>query len=198
MMRIAFRIALSSLVLFAAWGERAFAQQAPQPAVIDVTGAADELCALAAPQVNIGGASNIGSVSGSTVTIAELSDDQTLSSKATDFDVSFAAMCNFDHKVTISSDRGGLWLQGATTAPSGFANAVPYQADFTWAGETGALSVNAASEGEIDRPLIVNKPAFGDIVIHFHVDQGATNAGSGAPLVAGVYEDILRVTLGAQ
>lgn len=168
------------------------------PAVVRAIGSVDELCTLAAPQVNIGGASNIGSVAGSTVNIADLSDDQTLSTKATDFDVRFAAMCNFDHRVTVSSDRGGLWLQGSTARPAGFADAVPYQAAFTWADGNQTLQANAASEGEIDSAFDVNHPAFGDIVIHVHVDQGATNAGSGAPLVAGTYEDILRVTLGAQ
>jgi hypothetical protein len=167
-------------------------------ATVRAIGAADELCTLAAPQVNLGAASNIGSVAGSTVTIADLSDDQTLSTKATDFDIRFAAMCNFDHRVTISSDRGGLWLLGGTAPPAGFAGAVPYQAALTWADESQTLQADAASESEIDAPLDVNRPAFGDIVIHFHVDQGATNAGSGAPLIAGTYEDILRVTLGAQ
>jgi hypothetical protein len=168
------------------------------PAIVRVIGSADELCALAAPQVNVGGANNIGSVAGSTVSIADLSDDQTLSTKATDFDVRFAAMCNFDHKVTVSSDHGGLWLQGGATPPAGFADAVPYQAAFTWADGNQILQANATSESEIAAALDVNRPAFGDITIHVHVDQGATNAGSGAPLVAGTYEDILRVTLGAQ
>lgn len=195
MTRAAFRSLVSSLALIAMAGSSR-AQIAP--AIVRAIGSADELCTLAAPQVNVGGASNIGSVAGSTVSIADLSDDQTLSTKATDFDVRFAAMCNFDHRVTVSSDRGGLWLQGSSVPPAGFADAVPYQAAFTWADGGQTLQANAASEGEIDAALDVNRPAFGDIVLHVHVDQGATNVGSGAPLVAGAYEDILRVTLGAQ
>jgi hypothetical protein len=195
MTRAAFRTLFSSLALIAMAGSSR-AQIAP--AIVRAVGSANELCALAAPQVNVGGASNVGSVAGSTVSIADLSDDQTLSTKATDFDVRFAALCNFDHRVTVSSDRGGLWLQGGSAPPTGFADAVPYQVAFTWADGSQALQADAASEGEVDAALDVNRPAFGDIVLHVHVDQGATNAGSGAPLVAGTYEDILRVTLGAQ
>jgi len=188
---------VSSLALTAA-APSCRAQATPEQAIVRAIGSADQLCTLAAPQVNVGGANNIGSVAGSTVSIADLSDDQTLSTRATDFDVSFAAMCNFDHRVTLSSDRGGLWLQGVAAPPAGFADAVPYQASLVWADGSQILQANAASEGEIDSALDVNRPAYGDIVIHVHVDQGATNAGSGAPLVAGAYEDILRVTLGAQ
>ena len=195
MTKTVFRTVFSGLVLIAMVGS---SRAQVTPAVVRAIGSADELCTLAAPQVNVGGANNIGSVAGSTVNIADLSDDQTLSTKATDFDVRFAAMCNFDHRIAISSDRGGLWLQGGTTRPAGFADAVPYQAAFTWADGNQTLQANAASESEIDAAFDVNRPAFGDIVIHVHVDQGATNAGSGAPLVAGTYEDILRVTLGAQ
>jgi len=194
---MAFSKVVSSLALIAMAAFCA-AQATPEQAIVRAIGSVDQLCTLAAPQVNLGGADNIGSVAGSTVNIADLSDDQTLSSRATDFDVTFAAMCNFDHRVTVSSDRGGLWHQGGTTVPTGFADAVPYQAAFTWAGGSNVLNANAASESEVDEPLDINRPAFGDIVIHVHVDQGATNAGAGAPLVAGTYEDILRVTVGAQ
>jgi hypothetical protein len=188
---------LSAVALLAASGSFALAQ-VPQKATITATGTAPQICTLGAPQVNVGASQNVQSVSGSTVMLADLSDDNNFSTKATDFNVTFAAMCNFNHKVTVSSDYNGLWLVGGVGSHPGFADAVPYDASFSWGGQSAVLTATAASESEVDAPLAINQPAAGNIVIHFQVDQGATNAGNGVPLVAGTYQDILFVTLGAQ
>ena len=66
MTRAAFRTLFSSLALIAMAGSSR-AQIAP--AIVRAVGSANELCALAAPQVNVGGASNVGSVAGSTVSM---------------------------------------------------------------------------------------------------------------------------------
>ncbi|HEY1836180.1 MAG: hypothetical protein WBQ17_03375 [Rhizomicrobium sp.] len=194
-MRLTRTALLAAVALLAA--PLAFAQ-VPQKATITATGSAAQICTLGAPQVNVGAATNVQSVSGSTVMLSDLADDNSFSTKATDFTATFAAMCNFNHKLTVSSDYNGLWLVGGIGTHPGFADAVPYQATFSWGGQNGSLTATAASESEVDSPIDVNQPAAGNIVIHFEVDQGATNGGNGVPLVAGTYQDILFVTLGAQ
>lgn len=174
----------------------ALAQSAPQSAEVTVTGSVDRLCVLSGPQVNLGGAVNVGQVSGNTVTIADLSDDQQMTTKAADFTVSFPGMCNFTHQITISSDRGGLWRAPAGARPPGFANGVPYRATVDWAGSEMVLHAAASSEGQIQEQLEVDEPSWGDVEMRIHIDQGASNAGTGAPLEAGSYEDTIRITLG--
>jgi hypothetical protein len=176
----------------------AHAQSQPLPATILVDGFADQVCIVGAPEIDVTGATNIGQVSGNTVKIANLSDEQDFTTKATDFDIVLPAACNFLHRVVLSSDRGGLWRTTIGGAHAGFADGVPYLATLGWADLSSTLSAPAASLGEIDRSLDVDRPAFGDVTVHIRIDQGATNAGAGAPLVAGAYEDVLRVTVGPQ
>jgi hypothetical protein len=174
------------------------ARAQPVSATVTITASVDQLCILGSPQINSGNATNLGTVSGSTISIANLSDEQDLTTKATNFDVTFSGTCNYGHRLTLSSDRGGLWRNPAGLSSDGFANGVPYSAVVDWASSETTLVANAASEGEIDQILDVADPATGDITVHFHIDQNATNAGSGAPLLAGTYQDIIRLTLGPQ
>ncbi len=163
---------------------------------LTITGSVDRVCVLDNPQVSLGNSTNVGQVAGSTVTIADLSDEQQMTTKATDFDVALSGMCNFNNRLTVSSDRGGLWREPAGFSASGFANGVPYRAVVDWGGGETSLIAGATAEGEIQQTLETDQPAQGDVRLHFHIDQGATNAGAGMPLEAGQYGDTIRVTLG--
>jgi len=196
MYKVRVAVLAASVSLFA--GAMAFAQATPQVSDITVTGSVDQMCILGDPAVNVGGATNVGSVTGPTIAIANLSDEQDLTTKSTDFDVTLSGMCNTSHTITISSDRGGLWRQPAGLTRAGFANGVPYRATVDWASLVLTLSAPASGEGEIDQSLDVSTPNVGDLTMHFHIDQNASNAGAGAPLVAGSYRDVIRLTIGAQ
>jgi hypothetical protein len=167
---------------------------AAEQASIAVTGSVERMCILNAPQFNSSASTNIASSSGSEVRIANLSNDD-MTTQATRFTAQLAAMCNVSHLLTVTSDRGGLWRDPAGAAPDGFANAVPYRAKISWNGSQETLSANAQSEGEAAQSLAIDQPGTGDIDIEFSIDQGATNAGTGAPLLAGSYNDTLRVTM---
>lgn len=184
-------------VAFAAVLGGASAQSASERVDIAVTGSVGRMCILAAPQVDIGASTNVGTVSGSAVRIADLSDDQ-MTTRATNFTARLSAMCNVSHQVVISSDRGGLWRSPAGTSVTGFANGVPYRAKVTWNGAQTTLSATAASEAPMQQTMNVDTPGTGDVDVEFHIDQAATNAGSGSPLVAGSYSDTIRVTMGPQ
>jgi hypothetical protein len=179
-------------------GGPAYAQSVPVEATITVLGSVSQVCTLGPPQVNVSGSTNLGQVTGNTVKIANLSDDTSFTTKATDFDITMPAICNFNHRIVLSSDRGGLFRTVAAGPHAGFADGVPYLATLGWATDTETLNAPAASIGEIQQPMTVDHPAFGDVTVHVVIDQGATNLGAGAPLVAGAYEDILRVTVGPQ
>ena len=174
----------------------AHAQSAPQSVDLTVMGSVERICVLASPQVNVGGSTNIGQVAGSTVVIADLSDADTMTTKAADFTAEFSGMCNFRHQITVSSDRGGLWREPAGAPAAGFANGVPYRATVDWGGSEATLLAGATGESQVQQQMTIDLPALGSVALHFHIDQSATNAGSGVPLVAGTYDDTIRVTLG--
>ena len=181
---------------FAALG--AAASAAPAPATVSVTGEASRLCLIGSPKVQVGSSVNLATVNGHTISIASLADSQTLSTRATSFDIDFNALCNFAHSVQLSSDRGGLWRLSTGQVATAFADGVPYHATLEWGGSSTTLEATAVSVTPMTDVLDVNTPAGGALVMQFRVDPGATDKGAGAPLAAGVYQDTITVTLGPQ
>lgn len=182
------------LALAAATGAAACAG----PVTITATGRASQLCLIGSPKVQIGSSVNLAAVNGQTINIASLADSQTLSTKATSFDVDFNALCNFSHAVQLSSDRGGLWRLATGRVAAAFADGVPYHATLEWAGASTTLEATALSVTPLNDVLHVNTPAGGALIVQFRVDPGATDKGLGAPLAAGIYQDTITVTLGPQ
>lgn len=171
---------------------------AAAPVVLTAQGQTPKLCTLGEPQVNQGGATNLGAVTGASVDIAQLAEPTTLRTKATAFDINFDAVCNYVHKVTISSDNGGLFRATLGSPRPGFANGVPYQATVDWADEETVMLAPAASVGQTSQTLTVGNPAAGTLTVKFRIDAGASNGAANTPLMAGPYRDTLRVTLGPQ
>ena len=133
------------------------------------------------------------------VEITSLIDRGTMSTAAAQVEVTFDAMCNFPHKLNVISDNNGLFrpINAAAVVP-GFASAVPYTADVTWGGQTLAFEATAQRRGLAQADLIIAEPAQGSIVLQFNVLPGATNAQNGAPLAAGIYSDVIRISVEPQ
>ena len=169
-----------------------------QQQTVVVSGVADQLCVLNPPEQGEGPVDNFDSPSGSVFSITELADPSTLSTRAARITVSMEAMCTSLHRVELASDGDGLWRIGGASTPPGFADAVPYSANLVWADEQNALSAQADTRQVRRLEVLVGRPNAGDMLLEFEIQAGATNAGSGAPLVAGEYSDVLRVTVEAQ
>lgn len=173
------------------------AAQTAAPGVIPVLGQVRDLCLLGEPQVRAAGAVNLGVMSGETITIGSLVDDE-LQTRATRFDIEMPALCNTPHRVTVSSDNGGLWNAGAAVAGDEFGIAVPYTLTLDWSGRSLALNAPAATLAPIDMLVPVDQAAGDRLTLEFNIDAGASNAGANTPLAAGVYRDTVRVSLGVE
>jgi hypothetical protein len=186
-----------SLAALAA-GASAATSSTTQTGTVTTTGQASRLCLIGSPKVQIGSAVNVATVAGETINIASMADSQTLSTKATSFDIDFNAVCNFAHAVQLSSDRGGLWRTTTGQVAADFAEGVPYHATLLWAGQTSTLEATAVSVTPTTDVVHINTPAAGALIVQFRIDPGATAKGLGLPLAAGIYRDTLTVTLGPQ
>jgi hypothetical protein len=93
-----------------------------------------------------------------------------------------------------------LWQsqERGRAAPTGFANAIPYQARLEWLDETLLLNADARAHRIAENSLLVNEGRVGDLRLRLEIDPGATNAQANAPIVAGTYNDTLRITLEPQ
>lgn len=165
---------------------------------VTVVGDANLMCTVGAPTQSAGALSNFDTPSGSVFGITRLADPDTLSTQAANITLSMDAMCNSIHRVVIASDNNGLWREGAGAAPSGFGSAVPYRANLVWADQQYPLTAEAASRQSVEEEMLIGRPNTGEMLIEFEINTGATNAGLGAPLLAGEYSDVLRVTVESQ
>lgn len=189
----------------ALWGQPGVAVAAPAQATsgfrgtVAVHGSVAQSCAIRSPELLTDTAPvNVASLNGETLLITQLVEASSLAVKATSFDVGFAASCNFAHQLNVETQNNGLWPETGPVSASGFANAVPYVADVTWADNTAELKADALSKRIASVSLRVNSPTQGEIKIQFRIYPGASNAGSYAPLLAGNYHDTIRVTLEPQ
>lgn len=164
---------------------------------VQLVGAAEPLCNLGALAQASGPQVNIDVTSGAVFTVTQLADPQTLTSQAASITLAAPATCNTLHRVALASDNNGLWRTSGGTA-AGFASAVPYAAELSWSDQTHRLDATGASRGYVEESVLVGQPATGDIRIDFSIDAGSTNAGVGAPLLAGEYADVLRVIVEPQ
>ncbi len=175
----------------------------PAPAVaqqqtLTVSGQAEQMCVLEAPEQGDGPLDNFENPSGSVFAITQLADPATLTTRAARITVSLTAMCTSLHRVELASDGDGLWRIGGSSTPTGFADAVPYRAELSWADQTNGYDAQGSTRQVRRMEVLVGRPALGEMLIGFEIQAGETNAGFGAPLVAGDYSDVLRITMEAQ
>jgi hypothetical protein len=164
-----------------------------------VIGSVPQVCTVSDPQLLAGVAPiNVSSLTAQAITITDLVDSRTLAVNAASFGVGFNAFCNYAHRLIVESQNNGLWRQDLTPAAQGFADAVPYTAEVRWGGTDNTLQANAAVRQITDLSVPVNNPASGQIELRVQILSGASNALSYAPLLAGAYSDIIRVTVEPQ
>lgn len=185
------------LVAFAATGFAAPAS-AQQVQTVTLLGLAERACVLSAPELGSGSIENFAVPSGSVYTVQELADPNTLTTRAARLTLNMAAMCNGVHRIVVTSENSGLWRQGAPSQPAGFGTGVPYRLTLSWAGENPYLDADASSRQAREWQLLVGRPNAGGIEMTFEIQAGATNAGIGAPMVAGAYSDVVTVSVEAQ
>lgn len=105
------------------------------------------------------------------------------------------AYCTGPAKVSVSSLHGAVTTGGNApipAAPLGFANHIKYSATATWNLLSAAINANNTVA-----PVSALSAASGGPVISNLVVQAST-PGTGAPLVAGSYADVLTVNIVAQ
>jgi hypothetical protein len=188
-------LAAALIALACGAGAPASAQQQHS---VTLTGTAGLRCTLDQPELASTASTNFDAPAGNLFGITELGDPGTLTTKAASITLSMDAMCNSVHRVIIASDGNGLWRAGPATPAAGFASAIPYRANLVWADEQHALNAQANQRRLLENQILVGHPNTGEMLLEFEIDAGATNAGTGAPLLAGEYSDVLRVTVEAQ
>ncbi len=142
---------------------------------------------------------NVQTLTGRIVTIDELMDRDTLSTQATSVELAFAGFCNFPHRIVVESDNNGLFRQSAgNSVATGFANAVPYSAELRWADETIRLDADALTRRQVRGAANFTDPVAGSLLLRLQIQPGATNVTTEAPLLAGEYRDVIRITVGPQ
>lgn len=205
MIRPAFLIALTVIATIPAF---ASAQTEDGGAAVDpvsvarfpVTGDVPDLCILGDARIDGAAATtNIQSITGRVIRIADLADVNTLSTRGTQATVAFDAMCNYPYSVTVESRNNGLWRQStADTTPVGFANGVPYLAQVAWNDLSVQLDADAKNRGPKAAAFSSTTANDGTLRLQLNILPGTTNVAANAPLVAGDYRDTLTITLGPQ
>lgn len=175
----------------------ACAQSATASRAMPVTGTAPQICAIAEGDLQAGQLVNFNGLSGDTLQITQLLDQQTLAARPASATLSFSAVCNYPHQIRIESQNNGLWpTDGRLVAIApGFASALPYEASVTWADRTGTLRTDAVVRGTRDQRIALDQPASGTLTLRLAIASGASNNGSNTPVLAGVYGDTLRIFL---
>lgn len=175
------------------------AQDAAQSGTVDVLASVARYCAVGQPELGADAQVNIRNLNANTLTIDQLTDPSTLSTRAASVEVVFDAVCNYPHKLTVESQNNGLWRNGLAGNPqNGFAVAIPYKADVRWGAARVDFDATAAAFQRLEESANVSQATEGQIQLRFEVIEGATNVAANAPLVAGNYSDVLRVTVEPQ
>lgn len=170
--------------------------QSPAPATFPVIAAAPNVCAVSQVSIESGALVNFRNQNGSTFFIDRLVDPVTLSTSAASAQVTFDAVCNLPHRLVVESQNNGLWREAVgLRPPSGFADGVPYTASVQWGALSRRFNVDADGRRIRSFEADVGVPTIGELEMRIDIQAGATNGAANEPLVAGVYQDTIRVTL---
>lgn len=177
---------------------QAQAQTAPANAGLSAVGRAPRLCAFTAPVATDGRLENFQTLQGAVLRVQELTDSQSLTTRAAAAEVSLEATCNFPHRLRLESENNGLWREGAASGQVGFAVAVPYRASVSWGELDRRLEADASGRRPQALVAPVAAPTAGELTLHLEIEPGATNTTTNAPLLAGIYSDVIRLTVEPQ
>jgi len=185
---------LSAAAMLAASG----AASAQSTQAFNVVGTIPSICAMEEPTLADGSLINFRGLNGTTLEVDQLTDPSTLTTRAASASVSFAAVCSFPHNLVVESESNGLWRNAGSGAPSGFADGVPYLAQLAWGPVNGNLVADASARRANQVTIGVDEAVSGEIVVDLEIQAGASNLRSNAPLIAGTYQDTLRITVEPQ
>jgi hypothetical protein len=172
---------------------------AQEAKTFDVVGSVPQICTVQEPTISAAGPLlNFRSLNGTTLQVDQLVDSQTMTTRAASVDVSFEATCNLPHRIVLESQNNGLWRNVTGAPPSGFADGVPYTATLTWGLINSRFEVDASSRRTSEQSVLVDEATAGEILIRLAIQPGASNLRANAPLIAGTYQDTLRVTVEPQ
>jgi hypothetical protein len=164
-----------------------------------VVGNAPNVCVLQQPRLAQGAQNNFRGLNGNTLQIDTLVDPSTLATRGASAELRFNAVCNFPHRLRVEAQNNGLWRTGSTVLPpQGFAYAIPYQALLSWGAGTILLNADAQIRRIHEERITVDQPTAGEVQLRVEIQPGASNVQSNAPVIAGNYGDLLRVTLEPQ
>ena len=155
---------------------------------LELAGDAPPACALDAPSVTgaVNARFSASSTSTGQIAITELVDPQTANSRAASINLSFPAVCNASHRVSVRSGNGGLLRAGGNPANraggGNFGEFLTYAVGLEWAGATLSRDSDAGTL-QVD----AGRPATGEIVVKVNTP------GDGGPLIAGQYSDSIVV-----
>lgn len=188
---------LPALVFATSLASPLAAQSTTAVRTMPVSGSVPQFCTMQPGKLQAGGLVNINGLDGDTLSILQLVDPQTLAAKAASASVSFESACNFPHQLRIESQNNGLWPTDGRMAAvdTGFAYALPYEASVSWADASGTLSTDAKVRTMAQQLVNVPSAASGDLIVRLQLQQGASNVGTNAPVLAGAYGDTLRIYL---
>lgn len=164
----------------------------------DVVATIPQVCALEAPTLGAGGLINFRGLNGTTLQVDQLTDPATLATRGASASVSFAAACSVPHNLIIESESNGLWRATAADPPAGFADGVPYLAHLSWGPVNGRLQADATARRANQLTIGVDQAVSGEILVELDIQAGASNRRANAPLIAGAYQDTLRITVEPQ
>lgn len=167
---------------------------------IAVSASAPPVCAMQEPTLAAGGQINFRGLNGNTLQIDRLVDPATLAAAGASANVTFDAICNYPHRITVEAQNNGLWQtsERSPVPPEGFAYAIPYSATIDWGLEHGRLDADAKVRRIAERSITINRPTSGEIKLRLEIEAGASNVQANAPVLAGFYGDTLRITLEPQ
>jgi hypothetical protein len=192
-------LALAAVAAAALAATGANAQSPTSTANFTVIGSAPKICAISGPTLTSTNLVNIDSLDGTTLKIAQLTDSTTLSTLPASAEVSFDAVCNYAHTISIQSLNNGLWRDGSTQAPqNGFADAVPWTGRLQWGTLNRTFTFGAQNRQIQTFPFAVAGPNAGQLLLDISIQAGSTNAVANGPLLAGNYQDTIYVTLEPQ
>ncbi len=194
--------------------------QTTDDAEVDVIGNAEAICSLPTSWtfVSAAGGANGGQFSGNTWTIPSTvlaSPDGTAVNTTTGYAIRVrgAAMCNTSHEIMITSQNGGL----VNTTYAG-ASPPPLPSGFTWKRDMvySAQWQDDVTPGTSNNPTPIGANGWGivnwmpqsagasDTYLHtiqppgnrnFDVKMSVRRNGASGPLLAGLYQDVITVTL---
>lgn len=190
---------LSSVAAVMAAAVPAHAQTTQTSKPIQVSGQVPESCTIGAPALSAAGQENFRGLDGTLLQVDQLVDPATLSTRAASAELVFASFCQTAHRLVVESRNNGLFREPGNNpivAP-GFGFAVPYRATAYWGEQVLRLRADASTR-RINQDWVGAGPTVGDLRLRLDIDAGATNEKPNAPLIAGLYSDIIRITLEPQ